>query len=876
MLYLRTLGGLSVEVDRTPATGAAQQRKTLALLAVLARGGRRGVSRDRLIAYLWSERDREHGRGLLKQACYALRRDLHAPDLFLGGPELRLNPALISSDVELFEGAVESGDATRATALYAGPFLDGFYLDGAGEFERWVEAERDRLLRCACDALERLSTQTAAAGDHRKSAEHWHRLSALDPLNPRTALGLMKALTAAGDWPGALQAARVHERLLREELDVAPDAAVGELIEQLRAEPERRAPTIDTRPSDEQPGSSLETAGNVKEEARAASANQNDQIAAADHRVRGSQRAAVAVVAVIVGAALFGVWSAVGGRLGPRTAHTRLNQTTLVVLPFHNVGSSDDNYLADGITNEIMARVGSIEGLRVIAATSVYQRGGPTVKTVREIGKELNAAFVLQGTLHWQRAGQTQGRVRVTPLLVSTADGAQVWGHIYDEPLGEVFRIQSEIAQQVVRALNVTLVRAPQRRVLEAVPTTNLDAYDYYLRGNDYMTRGIDERYARAAERVYQEAVRLDPDFALAHARLSRVHSRMYWLHYDRSAERLALAKRSVDRAFELEPNLPHAHHSLGTYYWLGHLDYSRALREFALAEAQQPNESQLFITRAVLRTREGNFPAAFTDFERAGQLDPGSAWIASNHAESCDFARRFECADSLYDRAIERSPDWPYPYYLKAGLYLRWQGDVKKARTVLEEGRATGVADDPFLLLNRVLVDVFDRKYRAAMEHLSAGAPDVIASQFRLLPRAELYAQVYALMNRDELARAYYDSARILVAERISRQPGDARLHSALGIAYAGLGRKEDAIREGKKGLELMPIEKEAYRGYYRAWDLARIYAMTGQHDASVTQLEHLLSIPGHLTAAWLRIDPTWDALRANRRFKRLLYDRN
>jgi DNA-binding SARP family transcriptional activator len=238
MLHLKTFGGLSVLVDDTPGRGTAQQRKPLALLALLAAAGRRGISRDKLIAYLWPEADMQHGRGLLKQACYALRRDLDAPALFLGTSELRLNPSVIASDVQGFETALERREDADAAKLYAGCFLDGFYLSGADEFERWVEAERGRLQQRAGEALERLATGAAARGEYISAVAWWRRLAGLDPLNSRVALGLMSALVAAGDRAGALHVARAHEARLRDELDAAPDPAVVELTERLRAQSE--------------------------------------------------------------------------------------------------------------------------------------------------------------------------------------------------------------------------------------------------------------------------------------------------------------------------------------------------------------------------------------------------------------------------------------------------------------------------------------------------------------------------------------------------------------------------------------------------------------------------------------------------------------
>jgi serine/threonine-protein kinase len=231
MLHLKTFGGPSVDNDGIPATGAAQQRKTLGLLALLAASGNRGLSRDKLIAALWPETDSEHGRGLLKQACYALRRDLHAPDLFLGSIQLSLNPAAISSDVAAFACALEENDPRRAVASYTAPFLDGFYLNGGGEFEEWAETERSRLASQYRAALELLAREATLGGEHRVAADAWQRVLQLDPLSSRAALGLVNALDNAGDHAEAVRRGQAHGELLRSELGDDPPAELSRWVE---------------------------------------------------------------------------------------------------------------------------------------------------------------------------------------------------------------------------------------------------------------------------------------------------------------------------------------------------------------------------------------------------------------------------------------------------------------------------------------------------------------------------------------------------------------------------------------------------------------------------------------------------------------------
>jgi len=237
MLRLTTLGGLSVSTDAGALTGAATQRKRLAVLAVLGAAGGRGVSRDRLLALFHSESDSDRARHTLAQSLHSLRRDLKADELFLGTAELRLNPAEISSDVGEMSEALSRGDHESAAALYAGPFLDGVFVSGAPELERWIDAERARLAQGVSKALETLASSKQQAGDSSAAVGLWRRLVLIDPLNTRSATGLMNALAATGDRAGALQHARIHETLMREEIGVTPDAAFGSLVEELKRGP---------------------------------------------------------------------------------------------------------------------------------------------------------------------------------------------------------------------------------------------------------------------------------------------------------------------------------------------------------------------------------------------------------------------------------------------------------------------------------------------------------------------------------------------------------------------------------------------------------------------------------------------------------------
>jgi serine/threonine-protein kinase len=370
---------------------------------------------------------------------------------------------------------------------------------------------------------------------------------------------------------------------------------------------------------------------------------------------------------------------------------------------------------------------------------------------------------------------------------------------------------------------------------------------------------------------MYEMAVELDPKFALAYAQLSRTHAIMYWFYYDRTEERLAMAKKAVDRALQLDPDSPETHLALGHYYYHGYLDYDRALEEFAIARKSQPNNSELLSFIGYVQRRQGKFEEALANIKRASELDPLSNNTTVTLGETFMLMRNYPEALRCCDRAISQAPDLPEPYAMEADLYLRWEGSTEKARSVVEEAMKNIGSPEEFRISWLIAFDVYEGNYQKALDGLSLKSKD-IDTQFSFIPRAMRYASIYRYMNENELAKKYYDEGRNILEAKIQQQPDDARFHSALGIAYAGLGRREDAIREGNKGVKLLPMTKEAMRGYSRVRDLAQIYVMVGEFDLAIDQIEFLLSIPGGLSIPLLRLDPVWAPLRENPRFKKLL----
>jgi serine/threonine-protein kinase len=546
------------------------------------------------------------------------------------------------------------------------------------------------------------------------------------------------------------------------------------------------------------------------------------------------------------------------------------SEIRLVVLPFENLGPSEDEYFADGITDAITARLAVIHGLGVISRQSAMQYK-EREKNTRQIAEELDVDYILEGTIQRERPSDPTGKVRVIPQLIKVSNDTHVWSDIYDNDMHEVFQIQSDLAERITQALDIALLE-PERQALGTRPTANIEAYEYYLRGNDYFHRSIHENDMMIAIRMYEKAVELDPAFALAYARLSSAHVDMYWFHYDRSEQRLTKAKQAVDRALELDPDLPEGYIAMGWYYYHGHQEYDSALEQFAIARKGQPNNSELLFAIGLVQRRQGRFEKALTNIERACKLDP----LSSKHAYEAGYTlmmlRWYREAERYFDRAISLAPDERVVYSHKARLYLFWKGSVEKARAVLAEAlQNVKATEDAYYAHLLVTLDVYDGNYQEALDRLSLQSEDH-DNPVSFVPNALRRAEICGYMGNEDLKHQYYESAAAILEKKVGEDPNDHRFHIALGKAYAGLGREADAIRQGKRGVELLPVSKDAMRGLARIRDLACIYAMVGEFDTAIDQLEFVLSRPGGMSKPFLRLDPAWAPLRDHPRFQKLV----
>ena len=581
---------------------------------------------------------------------------------------------------------------------------------------------------------------------------------------------------------------------------------------------------------------------------------------------RGGWNRFVIGAAVVVLLAIAGYWLA--NKYGVlKIKKPETDRKMLAVLPFENLGSSDDEYFADGITDEITAKLATIHDLGVISRTStmLYKH---TTKSLREIAKELGVDYVLEGTLLWDK-GRDTSRVRILPQLIRVSDDTHLWAETYQRPLTDIFAMQSDIATRIAEAMNITLLTS-ENAALQTMPTRNLDAYQAYLRGLDYWSRpDLTRENCMLAEQMFQEAAGLDSTFALAYAQLAYVHAGMYLNGYDPVREHLVQAKVAVDRALELQPNLPWAHAALGYYYYWCFRDYDRALEQLALAEAGLPSDPDVLGAKAYIWRRQGKFRAAVERLEWVFLLNPRNAVLPNEIAGTYRVLREYASEEKFYNRSIALVPNQVDAYVNKAWNCYTWRGDTSLARTTLA---SIPKQDDDATRFAWFWLHLYERDYASALDRLAATSPMGEVNGVSFIPKPQSAAMVYNFMNEPDRARAYYDSSRVILEKAVKELPDDHRVHSSLGIVYAGLGRKDDAIREGKLGVELLPVSKDAMIGPVGVEGLALIYVMVGEYDAALDQIEYLFSIPCFLSVPYLRLDPRYDPLRNLPRYQKLV----
>jgi serine/threonine-protein kinase len=538
----------------------------------------------------------------------------------------------------------------------------------------------------------------------------------------------------------------------------------------------------------------------------------------------------------------------------------------LVVLPFENQSDSTKEYFAGGLTDEITTRLSSLSGLGVIARSSAKNYKGAK-KSIREISAELGVDYMLMGTVRWSGL-----QVRVSPELINASTGVQVWAQTFDAPFSDVFTLQSDIASKVASALDIKLLK-PEAASLEQKLTTNAEAYDYYLRGVAYLDRSDLQADHESGIRLLERATQLDPQFAAAYAKISYAHSNMYWFFYDRSEGRLDQCRKAVEKALALNPNLSAAHEAMAWYHYHAKLDYANALKEFSVALTLRPNNTDVYYGMAAVFRREGRMSESVDAFRKAVGGNPRAADLVRQLGETLMLARQYEEADQVFARTIDLAPDLEEEYLERAQNLILWKGDVATAQKIIDDGLSIStLRQNESLSPIDFTVAVMREDYPAAERAVRRIKGIAIENQFVFHPSILLLAHLEELGGAHTKARTYYDSARVMLERKMRVAPDDERIHSALGIAYAGLGRAAEAVKEGERGVALLPVEKDAWRGSFRLGDLAHIYAMVEEKDKAIDLLQRLISIPSEFSIASIRLDPRWKPLHGNQRFENLV----
>jgi len=551
-----------------------------------------------------------------------------------------------------------------------------------------------------------------------------------------------------------------------------------------------------------------------------------------------------------------------------KSAKDEPKRPMLAVLPFANLGPAEDEYFADGMTEEIISRMAVVEGIGVISRTSAM-RYKKTDKSIREIGSELGVDYILEGTVRWGRAKDGPSKVRITPQLIRVSDDTHLWSDRYDRTLDDVFDVQSDIAQQVFDNLNVSLL-GNERAAVDLRPTTSAEAYNAYLQALAYHRRPgyALANYEKVIERV-EEALRHDPEFALAHVLLSIVHSDIYFHGHDLTRKRIALAKAAVDRALEISPSLPQAHSALGLYHYRCFLDYAAAEKELLWALEKNPDDEDIRLYLGAVRRRQGRFQEFLDLCIESLSRNPRDPGLPTEIAVTNMILRRYDEAERYFELALSIDPDAGLINMFAALRHIHATGDVARARAQARKIDRQNRHDWMRFVYS---LEIYTRNWDAALAVTGAMDSRLVYEQAWVYSKSFFEGLIFRYMGHSDDAQRAFTEARAQFEAGLADHPGDARFHSALGIVHAGLGNKEEARREAQKGVDLYPTSRDALMGPVREVDLAITLALIGNADAAIDVLERVLSRPAWFSVSQAKLDPAFDSLCDHPRFKALL----
>jgi len=560
--------------------------------------------------------------------------------------------------------------------------------------------------------------------------------------------------------------------------------------------------------------------------------------------------------------------SAVAGFfLLPRASAHKIDKS-IAVLPFENLSDEKENaYFADGIQDDVLTNLSKIGDLKVISRTSVMPYRGKA-SNLREIGKALGVATILEGSV--RRIGN---RVRVNVQLINAENDEHIWAEDYDRDLTDVFAIQTDLAKKITGELQAKLSPA-EKAQMERKPTENGEAYLAFVQANNLGCALEDFDKLKQSEQLYDRAVQLDPNFAVALARSSLLQS---WIvhTYDPTRERREKARILAERALRFEPDLPEAHLAVGYSYYYGDNNYDAALREFEIAQRGLPNESDAYLAVGAIQRRQGKWAESTANLEKAVSLNPKDIWPLQNLTFNYAMLRNYDAANKTIDRALAIDPNALEPLEVKSKLAIAEKGDFSVAENAFEAVKSIPMTNEQKAKIasERADVLILERKYREGLQEAESLPDDMLASHSKGLgDKYYLVGFARKALHDEAGARAAFLKAKGAIEEQLKRSPDAADTHVQLAKVLAYLNEKDSALAEAQRATELQPESKDAFGGPEITAEVAEVHAILGNNARVIEILDGLLGRPSGVTVQGLKINPIWDPLRNDSRFQALI----
>jgi len=587
---------------------------------------------------------------------------------------------------------------------------------------------------------------------------------------------------------------------------------------------------------------------------------------ATPHRIHGPW-IYIVLIGVVVSISLFFL----GRYIAPRGLTSGDGNKSIAVLPFATLSDDqDDAYFADGVQDQILTNLAKVSDLRVISHTSVRQYKTGAERNMREIGRQLGVAYIMEGSV--QRA---RDRLRINATLIDARSDTHVWAETYDRTAADLFAIQSELAQSIVTQLKAKL--SPQQRAeIEERPTQDLDAFELYIQAKAVVDSYINATDVRAALlqalKSLDEAIKRDPNFVSAYCYIARANDLLYFFDLDPTPDRVLLAANAVNTGLRLRPDSAEAHFARADYLFRCLRDYHRALEELAIARPGLPNSSPFFILSGYINRRRNHFPEAERDFATAFAIDPRNPNAYNLLADTYVLERRFPEAVHVYDNVLAAGEDVPIVHFRRASSIQSGTADIGPLREVLKKFPEMEFAGGQTPA--RCWIAMLDRDYAKAEKFL-ADSPrkdfqDIDFSFY--FPKSWFQAMIAREKGDAAKATAAFQECREILAQRLVVKPEHARTLAVLAQVDAGLGEKDLAIREAQHAIDLMPTSKDIYDGALVLEGLAQVYTWTGERDRAIEAVEKLLTMPGYVNYGRLKLHPLWAPLRGDPRFDKIV----